>query len=751
MDSDVEKARTITLKVAEGRPEDAGRGIARVAPQDMEAIGASVGDIVSITGKRKTVAKIMRTYVRDRGQGTIQMDNILRANAQAALNENVKLERVQAQPAKDVVLEPTNSRRLAPGAEETKEIRSHLEGLTVIAGDKVRMNSSDFSHLDFTIANSTPEGPVIIRSDTNITIEPNNDQKRASRSVCFADIGGLGPAIQQIKEVVELPLKYPEVFTHLGIDAPKGVLLQGPPGCGKTLIARAVANETSAYFTHISGPEIYHKYYGDSEAHLREIFQDAADHAPSIIFLDEIDAIAPKREDVYGEMEKRVVAQLMALMDGLESRGQVVVIAATNIPDALDPALRRAGRFDREIALGVPNKEGRLEIFQVHTRDMPLAPDVALEELAEITHGYVGADIEALCREAAMLTLREALPDIDFHQDHIPREKLHELQVDRQKFLEALKEVRPSAVREVFTEVADVRWDDVGGLEEVKQTLKETIEWPLKHTGLFEYAKATPAKGVLLYGPSGTGKTLLAKAVATESGTNFISIKGPALLSKWVGESEKGVREVFHKARMSAPCILFFDEIDALATTRGGGSSDSHVGERVVSQILTEMDGIEELRGVVVLAATNRLDMVDPALLSPGRFEVLIDLKMPDRDTRLAIFKIHASGKPLAKDVNLETLADLTEGLSGGDIASICRRSIMLAIRGFIEDKRPPKDYSKFRVAARHFRRAMEEVVRNARNAALRQATSVEPAPSAEAQPPEQPQHNLNQTAPKLG
>ncbi|MBI2908239.1 MAG: CDC48 family AAA ATPase [Chloroflexi bacterium] len=755
VENESNRCKTVTLKVADGRPEDAGRGIARVSPQDMDGLGASVGDMVSVTGKRTTVAKVMRTYVKDRGQGLIQMDNILRTNALVAVNDSVTLQKVEAHPAKTLTLEPAGSKRFAPNGNETEEIRGKLEGMTVVIGDKVRVDSSDFSHSDFTVSSSTPEGPVTIRNDTELAIASGNGLRKQGKGVCFADIGGLNLEIQQIKEVVELPLKYPEVFERLGIEAPRGVLLQGPPGCGKTLIARAVANETSAYFTSISGPEVYHKYYGDSEAHLREIFQDATDHAPSIIFLDEIDSIAPKREDVYGEMEKRVVAQLMALMDGLQSRGQVVVIAATNIPDALDPALRRAGRFDREIAIGVPDKGGRLQIFNVHTKDMPLAPDVDLGELAEIAHGYVGADIEALCREAAMLTLRQALPEIDFHQEHIPLNQLRRLQVDRGKFFEALKDVRPSAVREVYTQVADVKWDDVGGLEEVKERLKETIEWPLKHARLFEYAKATPAKGVLLYGPSGTGKTLLAKAVANESGTNFISIKGPALLSKWVGESEKAVRDVFHKARMSAPCILFFDEIDALATTRGGSSTDSGVGERVVSQILTEMDGIEELKGVVVLAATNRLDMVDPALLSPGRFEVVIELPLPDRDTRMGIFKIHTAGRPLAKDADLETLADLTDGLSGGDIASICRRAVMLAIREFIESKKTQKDYPKFKIAARHFRRAMEEVVRTARATALRQAAATaEPAQVTEAKPPEAASggaRNVAETAPKQG
>jgi transitional endoplasmic reticulum ATPase len=531
--------------------------------------------------------------------------------------------------------------------------------------------------------------------------------------VTYEDIGGLHKEINKIREMIELPLKYPEVFERLGIEAPKGVLLHGPPGCGKTLIARAVANETDAYFCHISGPEVIHKFYGESEAHLRAIFEKAREQAPAIIFLDEIDAIASKREEIRGDqqVERRVVAQLLALMDGLKSRGKVIVIGATNIPNVLDPALRRPGRFDREISIGIPDKNGRLEILHIHTRGMPLASDVDLERLAEITHGFIGADLEALSREAAMITLRKIMPKIEFEADCIPYELLLELEVTMDDFTEALKEVEPSAIREVFTEIPDVKWSDVGGLEEIKRVLKETIEWPLKYPDLFKKANTNPAKGILLTGLPGTGKTLLAKAVASESGVNFISVKGPALLSKWVGESERGIREVFKKAKQASPCIVFFDEIDAIAPTRGA-SADSHVTERVISQLLTELDGIEELKGVVVLAASNRPDIIDPALLRAGRFDLQLELPIPDEKTRLEIFKVHTRGKSLADDVDLQSLAKVTEGMVGSDIEAASRRASMLAIREFINQEE--KDLTKFKISARHFSRALETMRRTA-------------------------------------
>lgn len=698
---------TITLRVTEASTQEAGRGLARLAPPDLERLGAAVGDVLAIVGRRTTVAKAMRTYVKDAGRGTVELDAVTRSNAGARVNDTVTVRRVPSQPAARLVLQPTTALAPGSGPADPRELRRLLHGVPVIAGDKVRIAASDFRAQDFLVVATQPEGPVVVDGSTAVEIASGSGVVRRGRKIGYRDIGGLGPELDQIREVLELPLRFPEVFERLGIDPPKGVLLHGPPGTGKTLIARAVANETNAHFVHINGPEIVHRYYGDSEAHLRELFQEARDHAPSIIFFDEIDAIAPKREDVFGEVEKRVVAQLMALMDGLESRGQVVVIAATNIPDALDPALRRPGRFDREIRIRVPDRQGRLEILRIHTRDMPLAPDVDLARFAEITHGYVGADLEALCREAAMIALRRSMAQIDFGQERLREEDLATIIVTNDDFTEALSRVKPSGIREAFTEVADISWEDIGGLEDVKCRLQEAIEWPLKYAPLFEEANTRPPKGILLAGAPGTGKTLLARAVATESGVNFISVKGPQLLSKWVGESERGVREIFQRARLATPCILFFDELDALAPHRGS-LGDSQVGDRVVGQLLAEMEGVEELAGVVVLAATNRLDMVDPALLSAGRFEVIIELPAPDRAGRLAILKIHVRGKPLANDVNLETLADLTEGWVGGELAALCRRATMIALREHVDRGAPAT--SPFTIHARHFRAALDEL-----------------------------------------
>jgi transitional endoplasmic reticulum ATPase len=675
------------LRVAEALPKDAGRGLVRLDPQDLEQLGVDIGDVVEIAGKRSTVARAMPAYVAQRGQGLIQMDGILRANAGAGLDERVNVRRVEVRPARTVALTPVEALRTSRGAAQAHYLARLLDGIPVVPGDRVRVDLFGTRAQTFTVAESTPAGPVLIGPATAIRLT-GEGARRERGTITYEDIGGLRREIRRIREMIELPLRYPEVFERLGIDPPKGVLLHGPPGCGKTLIARAVAQETSAHFVHINGPEIIDKWYGASEKQLRSIFEEASRRAPAIIFIDEIDAIAPKREEMSGDrqVERRVVAQLLALMDGLESRGHVIVVAATNIPNTLDPALRRPGRFDREIAIGVPDKDGRREILEIHTRGMPLAEDIDLERLAAITHGFVGADLEALGREAAMSALRQLMPDIDFAQAHIPYEKLMALEVTLADFMAALAEVEPSAIREVFTEVPDVGWDDIGGLEEIKHLLMETVEWPLQHAPLFAHVHTAPPKGILLYGPPGTGKTLLAKAVAKESEANFISVKGPELLTKWVGESERGVREVFKKAKQASPCVVFFDEIDALAPRRGAGS-DSHVTERVVSQLLAEMDGIEELKGVVVLAATNRLDIVDPALLRPGRFEVLMELPVPDREARLAIFRVHTRGKPLAPDVDLAELAERTEGLVGADIEGLCRQAAMLAIREYLEEQ----------------------------------------------------------------
>jgi transitional endoplasmic reticulum ATPase len=730
-----EGRKSLMLRVIDARPEDIGRGVAKLAPEDLETLGLAIGDMISLMGKRRTVAKAMRTYVKDTNKGFIALDQVLRANAQTALAEQVTVQKIDVQTAQRIVLSPVSAVPAKVTDEELKELLRLLEGLPVVGGDRVRPNTAGFKNWEFLVTEAVPEGAVIIRTGTALTIKPAPGAAQGPRKVTYKDIGGMNAELQQVREVVELPLKYPQLFDRLGIDAPKGVLLFGPPGCGKTMTARAVASETSAHFIHISGPEIVHRYYGDSEAHLREVFKEARDRAPTIIFFDEIDAIASKREDVSGDVEKRIVAQLMALLDGLESRGQVIVVAATNIPDSVDPALRRPGRFDREISVRVPDREGRLEILRIHTQAMPLAKDVDLVKIAEATHGYVGADLKALCQEAAMITLRRLVPDFDTEHG-ITEAMLEGLEVGNVPFAEAMKRIKPSTGREVFRDVADVRWSDVGGLDEAKQVLREAIEWPLRHGDLFLQIGTTPPKGILLSGSPGSGKTLLAKAVAKESGVNFIAVKGPELLSKWVGESEQSVREVFRKARLAAPCIIFFDEIDALCPVRGSGSSDSGVGDRIVSQFLTEMDGIEELKGVVVLGATNRLDMVDPALLSPGRFDLVVDLPVPDRDTRRAIFAVHAQGKPLAPDGDLNTLAECSEGLMGGDIAAICRRATMHAIRDHVEQQ--GGEPQRVLLSAHHFRHAMEAVMKASQYARaqrfLRDIPMVERAPGEQQQ-----------------
>lgn len=684
-----EPSNTISLHIAEALPKDVGRGLARIDPGDLERLGVSVGDVVEIVGKRATVARAMPAYAAQRGQGLIQMDGILRANASAGLDERVSVRRVEVQSARAVTLAPVESLAKTASTTQTRYLARLLDGIPVTVGDRTRVNLFGARAQTFTVGDTTPAGPVLIGPSTAIRLS-GEGMERERGAVTYEDIGGLQREIRRIREMIELPLRYPEVFERLGIDPPKGVLLHGPPGCGKTLIARAVAHETSANFVHINGPEVIDKWYGASEAHLRGIFEEARRHAPSIIFIDEIDAIAPKREEMSGDrqVERRVVAQLLAVMDGLESRGNVIVIGATNVPNTLDPALRRPGRFDREITISVPDREGRRSILEIHTRGMPLAADVDLDRLAAITHGFVGADLAALCREAAMSALRRLMPDIDFAQAQIPYEKLMVLEVTASDFMTALTEVEPSALREVFTETPDVGWHDIGGLDDIKRLLIEAVEWPLRHAPLFEYAGMRPPQGILLYGQPGTGKTLLAKALAKESEANFIAVKGPQLLSMWIGESERGVREVFRKARQAATCIIFFDEIDALAPRRGAG--ETQVTERVVSQFLTELDGLEELKGVVVLAATNRMDRVDPALLRPGRFDFLVELPAPDCPARLAILRVHTRQMPLAGDADLEVLAAETEGLVGADLEGICQQAALLAIREFLESNPVP-------------------------------------------------------------
>ena len=704
-------AGEMSLRVAEALVKDVGRGIARLDPKDLGRLGAVVGDILAITGERTTVAKAMPAFSESRGQGTIQIDGVARVNAKSGLDQRVKVKKVNAVPASKLVIRPLGEMPAPRKGDQNRYLGSLFEGLPLIVGDRVKVALFASRYQDFEVVQTSPrEGCVVIHPQTQITIEAETKKGSKSTGISYEEVGGLRKEIRRVREMIELPLRYPQLFEQLGIDAPKGVLLHGPPGTGKTLLARAVAHETEAKFISVSGPEVIHKFYGESEAKLRGIFEEATKNAPCIIFLDELDAIAPKRETVQGEVEKRVVAQLLALMDGLESRGQVIVIGATNLPNLLDPALRRPGRFDREIEIGIPDAVARHEILEIHTRGMPLAEDVDVARLAAITHGFVGADLESLCREAAMTTLRLAMPEIDLANDGLPYDFLLSLRVTMDHFLAALAEVEPSAIREVFVEVPDVKWEAVGGLESLKRELREAVEWPFKYGDLLRHAGLKPIKGILLYGTPGTGKTLLAKAVASQGGLNFISVKGPALLSKFVGESERGIREVFKKARQAAPCILFFDEIDGLAPVRGANASDSGVSRQVMSQMLTEMDGVEELKGVLIIAATNRKDMLDPALLRPGRFDLLLELPLPGAADRAEIFRIHLAGKPVADDVDADELAAQTEGASGADIERICQWAILLGVRDFIASHEANGlDPARFRVARDQLLSALRE------------------------------------------
>ncbi|MBI2836587.1 MAG: CDC48 family AAA ATPase [Chloroflexi bacterium] len=679
-------AESLSLRVAEAKAKDVGRGICRIDPRDMERLNMQVGEVVQVEGKRKTVARVMPAYAEDRGRSLIQMDGLLRGNAGVSLDEKAEVRKTDCAPAEKITLSRVTASRSTRQDKDAGYIGTLLDGLALVEGDTVRANLFGTRGQDFTVVSTVPKGPVMVQPRTRIEVAQASKSEAGTSRISYEDIGGLSRELQRVREMIELPLKYPQLFERLGIDAPKGVLLHGPPGCGKTLIARAVANETAAYFTHITGPEIMGKFYGESEARLRAVFEEAKARAPAILFIDEIDAIAPKREDMGGEkqVERRVVAQLLALMDGLESRGEIIVIGATNIPNSLDPALRRPGRFDREIAISIPDQKGRLEILHIHTRGMPLGQDVDMGKISQITHGFVGADLEALCREAAMNTLRKIMPTIDYQLNEIPYETLLKLEVVMGDFTEALKEVEPSAIREVFVEIPNVRWEDVGDLAEVKQKLAEAVEWPLKYPELFHRLKVRPPKGILLSGPPGTGKTLVAKALASESEVNFISVKGPELMSKYIGESERGVREVFRKARQASPCILFFDEFDSLVPERGL-SRDSQATERVISQFLTELDGLEELTGVLVLAATNRPDLIDSAILRPGRFDFLLDFPMPDEKARLEILKVRTRGKPIAADVDLGSLARDAHGFAGADLDAICREASLNAIRESIQ------------------------------------------------------------------
>ena len=729
--------KEINLRVMEAMQEEAYKGIVRIDNQDMKEIGVRAGDIVEIEGARKTVGIVDRAYPTDVGEPLIRMDGILRRNAKTGIGDQVKVRKIEFKEAKKITIAPAQKGLMIQIQGNPEGIKKSLLGRAVTKGDILSlggttrrsktfkssgnpfdiieqmmegitdMNSGfmgTMGSLKFIVAESNPSGPVIITENTELKVSSKAidvTEEVPIPDVTYEDIGGLSDEIAKMREMIETPMKHPELFQALGIEPPSGVLLHGPPGTGKTLLARAVANEAEANFILINGPEIMNKFYGESEKRIRQIFEEASEKAPSIIFIDEIDAIASKREETHGEVERRVVAQLLTMMDGLNKRGNVVVIGATNRPNSLDEALRRPGRFDREITFGVPDQKGRLDILKIHTRNMPLTKDVDLKEVARITHGFVGADLQALAKEAAMSVLRRHLPKLNLKEkESIPPEFLQKLKITDKDFKVALKLVRPSAMREILVEKPNTTWEDIGGLEEVKQELKEVVEWPLQHADAFERLGIKAPKGVLLYGPPGTGKTLLAKAVANESEANFVSIKGPELISKWVGESEKGIRKIFEKARQASPTIIFFDEIDAITSTRGYGEGSKST-ERMVNQILTEMDGLVELNEVMIIAATNRPDLIDAALLRPGRFDRIIMAPVPDKNTREQIFKVHTKGMKIAKDVDIKKLAAVTGFYTGADIEAICREAAMIALR---------KDIKTKEISAKNFDEAIKKV-----------------------------------------
>ena len=675
----------IELKIEEMPQNYVGNGVAIIDPQIIEENNLQAGQILELSANKKTHVKLWSGFPEDRNSGTIRIDGVTRYNIGASIGEKISINVVEGSNAEQIILSPTEKIH----AEGLHEYMSSLYQEHVFTtGDTVIVSTQMGSKIQLIVTGTKPSKPVIVTENTIFKLGNITKPKDLSiPRITYDELGGLKNEVQKIREMVELPMRHPELFEKIGIESPKGVLLYGPPGTGKTLLAKAVAGETNSHFTSLSGPEIMAKHYGESEERLREIFKQAEENAPSIIFIDEIDSIAPKREEVSGELERRIVSQLLTLMDGMKSRGKIIVIAATNRPDSIDPALRRPGRFDREIEIGIPDDEGRLQILNIHTRGMPLDTDVNIKQIAKTTHGFVGADLEVLCKEAAMRSLRRILPEINLEEEKVSKEVLQKIKITKNDFTDALKEVRPSALREVLVQIPDVSWDDVGGLDELKEELQEAIEWPLKHKEAFEYAHVKPPKGVLLYGPPGTGKTLIAKAVAKTTESNFISIKGPELLSKWVGESEKGVREIFRKARMAAPCIIFFDEIDALVPKRGSAGSDSHVTENIVSQILTEIDGLEELNNVLIIGATNRLDIVDEALLRPGRFDRIIKVPNPDEKARQHIFEIHTKKKPLASDVKIPEIVKITDDFSGAEIAAVANRAAIAALKRYVSVK----------------------------------------------------------------
>jgi transitional endoplasmic reticulum ATPase len=711
----------LSLKVLEAYTRDVGRGVARIDYDSMDTLNASTGDVIEIKGKRRTVAKCLPLYPSDEGKGIIRIDGLGRNNAGIAIGDTITVRKIKAVAAEKVVVAPLEA---IPPIDE-RYLADALESVPLIKGDNVMVPYFG-GRLTFQVIGVTPAADaVLVTQKTVFHIAEKGETLRGVPQVTYEDIGGLTDEIKKVREMIELPLRHPEIFEKLGVEAPKGVLLYGPPGTGKTLLAKAVANESNAHFISISGPEIMSKFYGESEARLREIFKEAREKSPSIIFVDEIDSIAPKREEVTGEVERRVVSQMLSLMDGLEARGKVIVIAATNRPNAIDPALRRPGRFDREIEIKVPDKKGRKDILNIHTRNMPLVSEendpnyVNVDKIAAVSHGYVGADLEYLCKEAAMKCLRRLLPELNMEDEKLPPETLDKLIVNNDDFQRALIEVTPSGMREVFIENPDVKWDDIGGLKDVKQQLQEAVEWPMKYPALYDKLGHKMPRGILLHGPSGVGKTLLAKAVATESEANFVSVRGPELLSKWVGESERGIREIFRRARQASPCVIFFDEIDSIAPIRGAGA-ETAVTERVVSQLLTELDGMENMHGVIVLAATNRADMIDPALLRPGRFDKIVQIPMPDKDSRRQILEINVKNIPIVSDkneldyVNLDKIAEITDGMSGADVAAIANTAVSIVIHECL-DKQPSKEElekaaSSARVTMRHFEEAVKKV-----------------------------------------
>ncbi len=708
----------INLKINEIPQQHVGKGRAIIDPKIIEEQNWSIGQILELTHNKKTYVKLWPATPQEYGAGIIKIDGITRQNIGAGIDDKISIKSVEAVKAEQIILSPTE--KITTDGLQEYMIYNYLNHV-FSNGDSISLNTQMGSRVQFVITNTKPSKPVIVTEKTIFKLGSLTKAIDASvPRITYDELGGLKSEVQKIREMVELPMRHPELFDKIGVEAPKGVLLYGPPGTGKTLLAKAVAGETNAHFISISGPEIMGKHYGESEERLREIFKQAEENAPSIVFIDEIDSIAPKRDEVSGELEKRIVSQLLTLMDGMKSRGNVVVIAATNRPDSIDPALRRPGRFDREIEIGIPDDEGRFDILSIHTRGMPIDEKVDLKQISKTTHGFVGADLEILSKEAAMKSLRRILPEIDYDEEKISSEILEKIQITSDDFRDALKEVSPSALREVQVQVPNVSWDDVGGLENLKEELKEAVEWPIKYKDAYDYVDVESPKGILLHGPPGTGKTLIAKALAKMTESNFISIKGPELLSKWVGESEKGVREIFRKARQVAPCIIFLDEVDALVPRRGSGGSNSHVTENVVSQILTEIDGLEELNNVLIIGATNRLDIVDEALLRPGRFDRIIKVPNPDTKGRKHIFEIHTKNKPLGNDVKISEIVRLTDDFSGAEIAAVANRAAITALKRYVGGK--TKNVKEIKISQQDLVDAVDKVRPRKKEAPIPQA-----------------------------